>query len=911
MPLKKVFFSSLALMLVVTILASIVTLTVIESNFKHNTSQSIKAVRNITHQAIVSWSQENELHIQLLAQTPEVKKLAEELLAIDRTSGNLISAPAQQSLKQFLSPVLEKHELRGYFIIDANHISIASSRISNIGSTNLIDNQSEFMKRLWQGKTVTTLPQPSDVALQDNNGVFIKNYPTMFVGTPIINAQGKIIAIFTLRIDPTKNLRKILQRGRIGDSGESYLINRQGYLLSESRFDHELIKKGLITSNNRSTFNIQAIEPKEVNASTPLTFMAEQVNQGKSGSNADGYFDYRGKKVIGSWLWDEKFQFGLATEVDYDEAYLPFSKTKQSFAIFTACAMLVFATFAWIFARIYNKMQTNKEQVKTLFDNAGDPILIVDFNSGNILSANKLSTSFFKYSDKTLVGSHVSILCNEDSHQKVLSSFATIRRCGGSLFETTYKNKFGNVIFVEVNAKLVKFNNSDVVLAIIRDISARKAAQQKLQELVSTDMLTKLGNRSSFDKQLSLMLANQEKQKKVVILMLIGIDEFRIVNDTLGHATGDIILKTIAKRIKNAIPDNAYLYRFGGDEFTVISAIPEKNEKPNLCKIIQQTMKTPITVNSNKIHLTMSIGIAFSNGKNINSSTLLQSADRALNSAKEHGRNCCQIFTEHMRYQDEQQFTILAELRNALTNNEFYLCFQPVVSVKDHQLVGAEALIRWQNPKLGFVSPETFISIAERSGAIIDIGNWVLEEVCKTYCEWQTNGFRIPSISINLSPVQLLNSDIEKVLLATLAKYRMTPDCIALEITEGVLLSEREELHQLLMELKQMGFRLYLDDFGTGYSSLSYLNKYPFDYLKMDKSFITDMEDNVKHRNLAKTVIAMANSLELAVIAEGVENQWQVDFLTKNNCQRIQGYFFGKPVKKSDFLSQWATEKII
>lgn len=484
MNIWTLFFRGLALTIFITLTSGIYTLSLVKSDFDILVAESLRVIRDTTHSAIKAWAVENEHHINVLAQDPNIISLTEELLATNHSQKSLLTHPAQQKLRNYLKPVLSGYELRGFFIISRDNVNLASTRDNNTGITNLTVNKIEFQHRVWDGETLISSPQESDVPLKDQQGKLIEHYPTMFVGTPIRNSEGKTIAIFTLRIDPTTKLREIVQSGRIGKTGESYLIDRAGYLLTKSRFESELIHKKLLNSGKTSIFNIKVNNSTVnfINQKSSSTQVATSVSKGISDINIEGYIDYRGEAVVGAWSWEPELMFGIVTEIDIDEAFAPYTRTKQLFIIFSTGAMLLFGIFSWLFVHIYTRMEANKKHADTLFENAGDPILIIDKKSGDIISANKLTSELLQYDNKELSGLNISSIREESTKKQVIDDLNDVNKNGLKLIKTNYCDKNGKIIPVEVSAKIVPYGNTEVILSIIRDVTNNKKHLAELKE---------------------------------------------------------------------------------------------------------------------------------------------------------------------------------------------------------------------------------------------------------------------------------------------------------------------------------------------------------------------------------------------------------------------------------------------
>ncbi|WED28650.1 EAL domain-containing protein [Vibrio sp. DW001] len=890
-------------------LAAVFTLFTIKSSFENHLADSLKVIRDTTHQAIMIWAFENEQRSKMLASDSFILTQTEQLLQQRAHNLSLIGDPIQQEIRAYLYPFVKLHNLRGFFIIDPNNVSLASTRDVNTDTENLLVRQPGFLDRIWQGETLISLPQFSDVALPGIDGEYVVDYPTMFVASGIRNRENKIIAILALRLDPMTHLQTLVNRGQIGQSGETYLIDKSGYLLTQSRFAKQIMAYKPDLVSKQSVQNLKAVVPTKLEVSKNglllLTKMASSVVKGENGWDTNGYKDYRGIPVVGAWLWNDRYQFGLTTELDRIEAYLPFNQTKQGFIFFTGSALVLFVFVAIVFSKLFSKLRSREIKYSSLFENAGDPLLISDCNTGLVVSCNQLASEFLQYPTSELQGMHLSQLRTESTYNDVLDDINDVVTLGSKRIETIYQTKSGKLIHVESNAKLVSFGKEKAILSIIRDMTAQKEYEENLRVLANTDALTNLGNRVAFNTQISHKIIETSTDKNNLALIIVDIDEFRIINDALGHRFGDEILKKVAKILSNSIPLKARAFRFASDEFIVAVPVVDRKETEQICDAIQRSVLEPFVEGNNRTQISFSIGVALSPQDGADVTTLLQSADTALHTAKQQGRNRYVHFTEEMKHKDALHVAISSSLDVAIANNEFTLVFQPVVTSVDGQLVGAEALLRWESADMGNIRPDVFIPIAEHNGKILDIGQWVLNEACRVRAHWLTEGLVDMKISINVSPIQILSSNMPQLVQDALSKHRLKPEHIAIEITEGVFLGHHDKQIEQLCKLREMGVSLYLDDFGTGYSSLSYVHKYPFDIIKLDKSFVQDIKSNPMSRTLAKSVILMATSLDIEVIAEGVETQWQDNYLRNQGCHRIQGYFYGKPIESAEFLEKW------
>ncbi|MEM7027541.1 MAG: EAL domain-containing protein, partial [Pseudomonadota bacterium] len=432
----------------------------------------------------------------------------------------------------------------------------------------------------------------------------------------------------------------------------------------------------------------------------------------------------------------------------------------------------------------------------------------------------------------------------------------------------------------------------------------RKKVEHHLAYYAQIDNLTGLANRSLFKERLTRALIRADRNKKIVALMVIDIDRFKYVNDSLGHEVGDQLLKLIAKRLTYCIREGDTVARLGGDEFTVlledVSHIGDASLVAN--KILEAMMK-PFVINGEELYITPSIGITLYPVDDTRAQFLLRNADNAMYRAKQGGRNCYRFYTTDMDQHLEERVQIESRLRHAVANKEFQLHYQPKFNIHDNQLVGAEALLRWDNADLGVVSPAVFIPVAEETGLIQPITEWVVKEACEQNANWQLKGFKPIRMSVNLSPKQFTRTDIAGTIFHQIIHADLAPKYVELEITEGALMEDVNKSQEVLKALKKWGIRISIDDFGTGYSSLSYLKKFPIDTLKIDQSFVRDIMVDSDDAAIVSAIIAMTQSLKLNVIAEGVETEDQLRFLASKGCNEAQGYFLGKPVAATEFES--------
>lgn len=460
------------------------------------------------------------------------------------------------------------------------------------------------------------------------------------------------------------------------------------------------------------------------------------------------------------------------------------------------------------------------------------------------------------------------------------------------------KNTEGKYIWV-LNRGKALFNDEGKAIKMagsLSDISDRVTMERKINHLAYYDSLTELPNRLKFIERLDDILSNISNSKKKGALLFLDLDNFKNINDTLGHSFGDEVLKALSTRLKNIFKkDN--VCRLGGDEFLIL--MPGFSNKEEIKKYVSElfiSFREPIKLENLEVFITGSLGISIYPEDGITSSNLLKNADTAMYKAKESGKNKFEFFNDTM-YQDVLRRTNIEHgLRNALKNHEFTMVYQPQVDTLTHKIRGLEALIRWTSPILGAISPAEFIPIAEQTGLILPLSKWILKTVCSDANIWLKEGFDFGVVYINISPMQLQMPNFMDDLKKIIEETQVNPACLGMEITENVLIKSLDKTVKILEELKKLGIETALDDFGTGYSSLNYLKKLPIDYVKIDKSFIDTICNNETEISVAKGIIDLSHKMNLKVIAEGVEIEGQFALLKEMDCDKIQGYFFCKPL---------------
>ncbi|HEY4081597.1 MAG TPA: EAL domain-containing protein [Burkholderiaceae bacterium] len=438
-----------------------------------------------------------------------------------------------------------------------------------------------------------------------------------------------------------------------------------------------------------------------------------------------------------------------------------------------------------------------------------------------------------------------------------------------------------------------------------RDVTQDRLAEQKVHELARFDGLTGLPNRNMFLGELDRAIARGRRKGEHFAVCFIDLDRFKTVNDTLGHSAGDELLRSMATRLRSALREADLVARLGGDEFVVL--LEGNSDVHSLTTIAEKLLTAigePMLLHSHRFLVTGSIGIGLFPNDGEDSATLLKHADAAMYLAKEKGKNNVQFYTAELAKQAAQQFELESALQLALLNDEFLLHYQPKVDIASGAMIGVEALLRWQHPTRGMVPPMDFIPLAEECGLILPVGRWVIEAACRQIHAWRRAGLEPPSIAVNLSARQFASSTLVDDITAALAAHEVVPAQLEVELTESVLMADPEWANQVLQQLHRLGIRISIDDFGTGYSSLSYLKRFPAQTVKIDRSFIHGLPVDKDDIAITEAVIAMAHSLRLKVVAEGVETAEQLDTLRRLHCDEAQGYLLGRPMPAAELAKR-------
>lgn len=469
--------------------------------------------------------------------------------------------------------------------------------------------------------------------------------------------------------------------------------------------------------------------------------------------------------------------------------------------------------------------------------------------------------------------------------------------------EVELRRKDGTKKWALVSLRAVRDVHGQIVLheGTVEDITDRKVAEERVRFLAYYDALTGLPNRTLLQDRLAKALAGARRRKEKLALLFLDLDRFKNINDSLGHSSGDLLLQDVAARLKERAREQDTVARVGGDKFLIVlTSIKDVPDAAVAAERILDSLAAPFVVNGQTLDVTCSLGISIFPEHGTDGEALIKNADAAMYSAKDGGRNTFRFFTQDLEARVAERLTLENSLRHAIDRNEFFLMYQPQMDIATGEITGLEALLRWRHAELGLVPPDKFIRIAENSGLIVPIGEWVLRTACSQARKWHDDGVLAGPVAVNVSAVQFRQENFRDLIRAVLHETGLSPQYLELELTESLLLSDADVMFSVFSELKSIGLKLAIDDFGTGYSSLSYLKRFPVSKLKIDRSFIRDVAVNSDDSAIATAIISMAKSLNLKVIAEGVEDEAQMAFLRAHDCDEMQGYYLSKPLAVDD-----------
>jgi diguanylate cyclase (GGDEF)-like protein/PAS domain S-box-containing protein len=550
------------------------------------------------------------------------------------------------------------------------------------------------------------------------------------------------------------------------------------------------------------------------------------------------------------------------------------------------------------------QLRRSEERFRGAFENAPIGMLLVD-PDGNIFQANHFALDLLDYTESNLLGSHISRLVPVEDRTTLKESLDELLYRDESVSHAERRMLCHNSIEIWTNYHVVLQRNENgeplYFIVQIGDITDMKRSHEQMERMAFYDTLTDLANRRLFSDRLEQAVVHSTRSGNFAALLYLDLDQFKRVNDTLGHEAGDELLREVARRLSNCVRQEDTVARPGGDEFTILLyEISAPGDAGRVAEKILEELRAPVTISGHQLVVTTSIGITIIPSDSVQPNVLTKNADLAMYRAKERGRNTYRYYSEDMNTQALRRLETENELREALVNDEFELFYQPKVRLVDQKIVGVEALIRWHHPTRGMVGPDQFIGIAEETGVIVEIGNWVVRRACEAAQRFSKRRREPIQVAVNISPRQFRDPNLATTIRRCVRESGIEASQIELEITETMLIDDAEAASVTIERLHELGLRIAIDDFGTGYSSLNYLKRFPIDTIKVDRSFVMDIPDNADDMEITAAVIAMAHGLKLEVVAEGIETAEQLGFLTKHHCEYGQGYYFSRPVPLSD-----------
>jgi diguanylate cyclase (GGDEF)-like protein/PAS domain S-box-containing protein len=554
-----------------------------------------------------------------------------------------------------------------------------------------------------------------------------------------------------------------------------------------------------------------------------------------------------------------------------------------------------------------SRLKVSEELANVISETSIDTMLIID-EDGVVLKVNPAIEKMFNYGEAEILGKDIFVLFSNESSQKyILKVLHAVNRFENIIGyenqnEMNATRKDGSLFPVEVQIGKRYVQDRCIVACTIRDISKTKEYQDKITHLANHDGLTDLPNRRLFNQELTNKLNEAKQKNQALAMMYIDMDRFKYINDSLGHIIGDRVLIEVAHRLKLSVREEDFVARIGGDEFNIIMSDTNRESAIEIAENLLEHFKSPFLIDNYELFITTCIGISIFPYDGEETLALMKNADAALYRAKEQGKNKYKMYHSGMNIHSYKTFILQNDLRKAIEREELTLVYQPRINIETGTIGSAEALLRWNHPSWGTIPPLEFIPLAEETGLIVEIGEWVLKTACQQIKTWQNQGLSSIRVAVNFSSQQFLQKDLCENIKRILNETDVSPSMLEIEITESTIMENELIITNTLKELKNMGVFISIDDFGTGYSSLNFLRRFPVNIIKIDKSFIQDLTNTYSDsRAITSTIISLAYSLNMSVIAEGVETEEQMNILREHHCNEIQGYLFSPPVRPLEF----------
>lgn len=737
----------------------------------------------------------------------------------------------------------------------------------------------------------------SDVVIGRNSGQPIINF-----SAPVYDNAGNFQGL-VLGSVRTTTLESLTHEQMVGQTGEILLVNREGTMITEPRHVDELIDKGLVEGSARMKFKISGDASRK-------------IHLGETG--AASWVDYRGNEVLGAYIHVPERGWTLIGKINEEEVMLPIYRHLLLMVGVTGFLVLLVLPLA--------ALRTNriKQPINWLVKQAGLVAVEEYAMVGKDRLPDKmphelalLCDTFVKMSGSMANTIHLL----KENENALADKVVEIQEMNAALEEEVQEREAAQRALSSLNGELENIVQQrtqelqEMNAILEEEIAERQAAQVELsrkneaiRRMAYIDTLTGLPNRASMNERLLEEMERVKQNGAVGAVIFIDLDDLKMVNDAFGHSYGDALIKEAGKRLAELVGENVFAARIGGDEFMVIYPDVDKEAVAGFADQIIRELNRDFKLLDIRFRVSTSAGVALYPADSDIAEELFQNADNALYAAKKAGKNCWRFYHAAMQADAYEKVLLVNQLRYAIERGELTLHYQPQVSAVDKSVLGFEALARWNNPEWGSISPAHFIPLAEQSGLIQDIGNWVLREACLFARRLIDNGWPNIQIAVNVSPQQLCFNRFTDNVKQAIATAGIEPWQLELEVTENTLIASLEESRRQLDELRALGVSLALDDFGTGYSSLTYLQSLPVRTLKIDKTFIDKLLLNDDQRTIVKSIIDLAHNMNLIVVAEGVEAESQVEYLVNSDCDYLQGYIFGRPMPEDeliDFLLQY------
>ena len=562
--------------------------------------------------------------------------------------------------------------------------------------------------------------------------------------------------------------------------------------------------------------------------------------------------------------------------------------------------------------RLDAERQALTSRYHAIFEQAQDGVIVADSTNSRVIDANPAALEQLGYSLDELRSKPLqSVLRGPRGESDTVNTLLT-RVDPGRRIELVQVARDGSTLDVDVSCVPVHVHDNYLVSFLMRDLSERKKAQsllianhERLDKLANHDHLTGLPNRMFLQSHLPAAIERAKKAGQMLAVLFLDLDRFKHINDSRGHEVGDKLLQEIAKRVRAAVRPGDVVIRMGGDEFVVIlDQVVNVEHVQNTATRVNEVLGSPVVIDGRALVATVSIGVSLFPRDGETMGELLKHSDTAMYHAKDSGRNTFQVFNPQLDQTLKRRVAIEASLRAAIKLNQLDVHYQPILDINTQRVCGLEALLRWRHPSQGWLSPEQFIEVAEETGLIIPIGHFVLHRAAQDLARWREQGAKVVPVSVNISAVQLERSDLRETIQRVMNQFQIGPELLQLELTEGSLFEKRtgEFREDALAKLRELGVKIAIDDFGTGYSSLSYLKRWRVDWIKIDRSFIRDIVTDLSDHAIVSAIIAMARSLNIQVVAEGIEGWQQLEMLRSMGCHKAQGFLFAKPSPATETL---------